>query len=236
MNSASNVRNVSVIGHFGHGKSTVTDLLLSKAGFIPSANNSEIKATDIRRYEQERDITIKSKAFSLYGHLSDIEGVEETSRKSAVKPFLISLIDTPGHVDFSSEVGAALRITDGALVIVDAIENVSIHAETLLRMVLDERVRPIVILNKVDRAFIEFQLSQEELYQSFKRTIETMNVIISTYFDRSMGDVRVYPDKGSVAFGSGLHGWAFTLQQFAYRYSKKFGVDKAKITERFWVG
>lgn len=61
-----------------------------------------------------------------------------------------------------------------------------------------------------------------------------MNVIISTYLDESLGDVQVFPDKGTVAFASGLHGWGFTLRQFAVRYSKKFGVDKEKMMTKLW--
>lgn len=148
--------------------------------------------------------------------------------------FLINLIDSPGHVDFSSEVTAALRVTDGALVVVDTIEGVCVQTETVLRQALGERIKPVVIINKVDRALLELQVEKEDLYQSFQRTIESVNVIVSTYFDRALGDVQVYPDKGTVAFGSGLHGWAFTIRQFAQRYAKKFGVDKNKMMERLW--
>jgi elongation factor 2 len=144
------------------------------------------------------------------------------------------LIDSPGHVDFSSEVTAALRVTDGALVVVDCIEGVCVQTETVLRQALTERIKPVVIINKVDRALLELQVAKEDLYQSFQRTIETVNVIVSTYHDAALGDVQVYPDKGTVAFGSGLHGWAFTLRQFAARYSKKFGVPKDKLLAKLW--
>ena len=148
--------------------------------------------------------------------------------------FLINLIDSPGHVDFSSEVTAALRVTDGALVVVDCIEGVCVQTETVLRQALTERIKPVVVINKVDRALLELQVQKEDLYQSFQRTIETVNVIISTYHDAALGDVQVYPDKGTVAFASGLHGWAFTLRQFAARYSKKFGVPKDKLIAKLW--
>jgi len=148
--------------------------------------------------------------------------------------FLINLIDSPGHVDFSSEVTAALRVTDGALVVVDCVEGVCVQTETVLRQALGERIKPVIIINKVDRALLELQVDKESLYQSFQRTIENVNVIISTYHDDALGDVQVYPDKGTVAFGSGLHGWGFTLRQFAGRYAKKFGVDKDKMMVKLW--
>jgi len=147
---------------------------------------------------------------------------------------LINLIDSPGHVDFSSEVTAALRVTDGALVVVDTVEGVCVQTETVLRQALGERIKPVIIINKVDRALLELQVTKEDLYQSFSRTIESVNVIISMYLDKTMGDLQVYPDKGTVAFGSGLHGWAFTIRQFATRYAKKFGVDRNKMMERLW--
>jgi len=145
------------------------------------------------------------------------------------------LIDSPGHVDFSSEVTAALRVTDGALVVVDTIEGVCVQTETVLRQALGERIKPVVIINKVDRALLELQLSKEDLYQNFARVTESVNVVIATYYDKVLGDCQVYPEKGTIAFGSGLHGWAFTIRQFAIKYAKKFGVDKQKMMDRLWV-
>jgi len=235
MDKATNVRNMSVIAHVDHGKSTLTDSLLSKAGIISAAKAGDQRATDTRADEQERGITIKSTAISLYGNLENDEDLKDiVGQKTDGRDFLINLIDSPGHVDFSSEVTAALRVTDGALVVVDTIEGVCVQTETVLRQALGERIKPVVIINKVDRALLELQVSKEDLYQSFSRTIESVNVVISTYFDKVLGDVQVYPYKGTVAFGSGLHGWAFTVRQFAVRYAKKFGVDRNKMMERLW--
>jgi elongation factor 2 len=188
------------------------------------------------RYSQDeidRGITIKSTAISMYFPL-DKDDVADIKQKTDGNEFLINLIDSPGHVDFSSEVTAALRVTDGALVVVDCVEGVCVQTETVLRQSLTERVKPVVIINKVDRALLELQVSKEDLYQSFCRTIESVNVIISTYNDAALGDVQVYPEQGTVAFGSGLHGWAFSLRQFANRYAKKFGVDKNKLMPKLW--
>jgi len=167
--------------------------------------------------------------------LVDEEDLKDVPGKPTKNEFLINLIDSPGHVDFSSEVTAALRVTDGALVVVDTVEGVCVQTETVLRQALGERIKPVVIINKVDRALLELQVSKEDLYQNFSRVIESVNVVISTYYDKALGDCQVYPEKGTIAFGSGLHGWAFTIRQFATRYAKKFGVDKSKMMERLWV-
>ncbi|OZJ04187.1 Elongation factor 2 [Bifiguratus adelaidae] len=233
MDKVTNVRNMSVIAHVDHGKSTLTDSLVSKAGIISSARAGETRFTDTRQDEQDRCITIKSTAISMFFEMPK-DDLPEIKQKTDGNEFLINLIDSPGHVDFSSEVTAALRVTDGALVVVDSVDGVCVQTETVLRQALTEKIKPVLIINKVDRALLELQVSKEDLYTSFQRTIESVNVIISTYLDKSMGDLQVYPEKGTVAFGSGLHGWAFTLRQFAERYSKKFGVDKEKMMGKLW--
>ena len=79
----------------------------------------------------------------------------------------------------------------------------------------------------MDRALLELQLGQEELFQTFQRIVENINVIIATYGDDEgpMGQIMVDPSIGNVGFGSGLHGWAFTLKQFAEMYAEKFGIQ-----------
>lgn len=233
MDRSVNIRNMSVIAHVDHGKSTLTDSLVSKAGIIAAAKAGDMRFTDTREDEKERGITIKSTAVSMYFQMSD-EDVAAIKQQTSGNEFLINLIDSPGHVDFSSEVTAALRVTDGALVVVDCIEGVCVQTETVLRQALTERIKPVVVINKVDRALLELQVTKEDLFQSFSRTIESVNVIIATYHDAALGELQVYPDKGTVAFGSGLHGWAFTLRQFATRYAKKFGVDKDKMMAKLW--
>ncbi|KAK5648549.1 hypothetical protein RI129_003441 [Pyrocoelia pectoralis] len=239
MDKKRNIRNMSVIAHVDHGKSTLTDSLVSKAGIIAGAKAGETRFTDTRKDEQERCITIKSTAISMFFELDDKDLVFITNpdqREKEEKGFLINLIDSPGHVDFSSEVTAALRVTDGALVVVDCVSGVCVQTETVLRQAIAERIKPILFMNKMDRALLELQLEAEELYQTFQRIVENVNVIIATYSDDSgpMGEVRVDPSKGSVGFGSGLHGWAFTLKQFAEMYSEKFKIDVGKLMNRLW--
>uniref|UniRef100_A0A8C1FAN3 Eukaryotic translation elongation factor 2, like 2 n=2 Tax=Cyprinus carpio TaxID=7962 RepID=A0A8C1FAN3_CYPCA len=224
MDKKSNIRNMSVIAHVDHGKSTLTDSLVSKAGIIASARAGETRFTDTRKDEQERCITIKSTAISLYYELSENDSAFIKNCKDGFG-YLINLIDSPGHVDFSSEVTAALRVTDGALVVVDCVSGVCVQTETVLRQAIAERIKPVLMMNKMDRALLELQLGPEELFQTFQRIVENVNVIISTYGEGEngpMGNIMVDPVIGTVGFGSGLHGWAFTLKQFAEMYVAKF--------------
>ncbi|KAH8039698.1 hypothetical protein HPB51_008291 [Rhipicephalus microplus] len=239
MNKKKNIRNMSVIAHVDHGKSTLTDSLVSKAGIIAAAKAGEMRFTDTRKDEQERCITIKSTAVSMYFELADKDLIfikEDNQREKGERGFLINLIDSPGHVDFSSEVTAALRVTDGALVVVDCVSGVCVQTETVLRQAIAERIKPVLFMNKMDLALLTLQLQPEDLYQTFQRTVENTNVIIATYGDETgpMGDIKVEPSKGNVGFGSGLHGWAFTLKQFAEIYAEKFKIDVDKLMSRLW--
>lgn len=226
-----NIRNMSVIAHVDHGKSTLTDSLVAAAGIIAIEDAGNVRLTDTRQDEKDRGITIKSTGISLYFELP----VEYTMPENANgRAFLFNLIDSPGHVDFSSEVTAALRVTDGGLVVVDMVEGVCVQTETVLRQALAERIVPVLTINKLDRGFLELQLEPEEMFQTFCKAIENTNVIIATYKDELMGDVTVYPEKGTVAFSAGLQGWAFTLTKFSHMYAKKFGVAQEKMKERLW--
>ena len=245
-----NIRSMSVIAHLGHGKTTLTDSLVQKAGIISGKAAGGARYTDTRADEAERGITVKSVGISMIfeydmkagvvSYLTDEEeaAIENTVAEKASydnsNSYLINVVDSPGHVDFSSEVTAALRVTDGALVVADTVDGVGVQTETYLRQAISERVKPVLLINKVDRALLELQLPAEELYQAFCRAIESINVIAANYNDEVMGDVQVHPTKGTVAFGSGLHEWAFTLRHFAKIYSTKFNVPEEKMMEKLW--
>ena len=228
MDNQNNIRNMSVIAHVDHGKSTLTDSLIARAGIIAQEKAGDTRYTDTREDEAARGITIKSTGVSLYYEY-------DMTDSGTMDKFLINLIDSPGHVDFSSEVTAALRVTDGALVVVDYVEGVCVQTETVLRQSLQELIKPVLMINKCDRALFELKHDSETMYQNFLRVIENVNVIISTYQNQdAMGDLQVYPDVGTVAFGSALHGWGFTLTTFANMYAQKFKSPKNKLIKKLW--
>jgi elongation factor 2 len=221
------IRNMSVIAHVDHGKSTLTDSLIAKAGIIAMKSAGDERYMDTRDDEKERGITIKSTGVSLYFDLKE----EGTDKKTG---YLFNLIDSPGHVDFSSEVTAALRVTDGALVVVDAVEGVCVQTETVLRQAMQEKIRPVLFVNKVDRNILELQVDGEVMYQNFVKTMENVNIIVGTYESEDMGSLEINPIIGNVAFGSGKDCWAFTLGKFAALYSTKMKIEKEKLVERLW--
>ena len=238
MSKKHNIRNMSVIAHVDHGKSTLTDSLVAAAGIISMDAAGDARLTDTRADEQERCITIKSTGITLFFQFPEELNLPP---KSDGREFLINLIDSPGHVDFSSEVTAALRVTDGALVVVDCIEGVCVQTETVLRQALLERIKPVITINKMDRAFLELQSESEDIYKNCLRVIENVNVIMATYQDDLLGDVQVFPEKNTVSFSAGLHGWAFNLGIFARMYTKKWKIEEdkknefvEKLTNRLW--
>jgi len=280
MSLRENIRNISVIAHVDHGKSTLTDSLIAAAGLISQDQSGTRRFMDIGEEEQKRGITIKSTSISMVfdvvppkpkvlpkkgqwkpalkqsdpepeskkpeskdEDIKNQESIKEVKQEAAKvqcdkneskEPFLVNLIDSPGHVDFSSEVTAALRVSDGALVVVDCVEGVCVQTQTVLRQAMAERIKPVLFVNKLDRMFTELKMEPEEAYQTLQRSVESVNVIISSLPDSALGDVTVWPQNGSVAFGSGLQGWGFTLSTIADMYHEKFNISKKKMMKKLW--
>lgn len=209
MNDKQCIRNIGVVAHIDHGKTTMTDSLLVEAGLLPPQIAGSARALDYLEEEQRRGITIKTANLSF---LHEMEGTT----------YLINLIDTPGHVDFAGKVARALRAIDGVIVVVDAVEEIMAQTETVLRQTLAERVRPVLFINKVDRLLTELRLTPREIQEKFVRIISDFNNLIELYSEPDFRDAwKVHAEKGSVVFGSALHKWGFTLQ-VGERKEKKF--------------
>lgn len=117
---------------------------------------------------------------------------------------------------------------------VDCVEGVCVQTETVLRQACQEKIRPVLMVNKIDRNILELKLDGEAMYQNFVRVVDMVNVIISTYQAEDMGEILCEPNRGNVAFGSGKEQWAFTLTKFARIYSKKFNSDFDKMMDKLW--
>lgn len=221
MENQKNIRNISVIAHVDHGKSTLTDTLVIKAKIV-SKDSGGGRYMDSRKDEQQRGITIKSSAISLHTKLEQdlIDAYTKPGDTNGTE-YLINLIDSPGHVDFSSEVTAALRVTDGALVVVDCVEGICVQTETVLNQAMEERIVPTLVLNKLDRAILELEFPQAKLGESLRRRCEGFNAKLSS-LGHSFTVESLQPEKNEISFCSGLQGWGFTLRTFARFYLKKF--------------
>ena len=209
-----NIRNIGIVAHIDHGKTTLTDNLLARAGMISEELAGHQLFMDYDPQEQERGITIYAANVSM---VHEFEG----------KKYLINLIDTPGHVDFGGDVTRAMRAVDGALVVVDAVEGVMPQTETVLRQALKERVKPILFVNKVDRLIKELKLTPEAMQNRFVKVIAEVNTLIRKIGpEEKKEEWKVAVEDGTVAFGSALRNWAISIP-----FMKKTGVDFKKIID-----
>ncbi len=194
-----NIRNVTIIAHIDHGKTTLSDSLIAASGLLSKEVAASARLLDYDFIEQERGITIKASSISL---VHSFDG----------KDFLINLVDTPGHIDFSSHVTRGLRLTDGALIVVDVIEGIMVQTETVTRQAMMELVRPVLFVNKVDRLFRERRLNAKKAAQEINRVVREFNAMLGKYLDdETLERWEVSFTNGSLSVGSALDKWGLDL-------------------------
>ncbi|MBW6462536.1 MAG: elongation factor EF-2 [DPANN group archaeon] len=210
----SRIRNLCICAHIDHGKTTLSDNLLSGAGMISEELAGRQLATDFDAQEQERGITIYSANVSM---VHEVEGTD----------YLINLIDTPGHVDFGGDVTRAMRAVDGAVVVACAVDGVMPQTETVLRQALKERVKPVLFINKVDRMIKELQLTPEQMTEKFTSIIYKVNEIIRANAPEEFKQAwQVNVADGKVGFGSAYKNWAISIP-----FMKKTGMTFKDVIE-----
>ncbi|CCG81111.1 putative Ribosome biogenesis protein Ria1 [Taphrina deformans PYCC 5710] len=187
-NKPENIRNFCLLAHVDHGKTTLADNLLASNGIISTKLAGTVRYLDSREDEMERGITMKSSAISLYFQMLRKGGTED----AIPTEYLLNLIDSPGHVDFSSEVSTASRLCDGALVLVDVVEGVCSQTITVLRQAWDEKIKPVLVINKVDRLITELKLSAREAHTHLVRLLEQVNAVMGSFFagERMVDDMK----------------------------------------------
>mmetsp|Transcript_22656 Transcript_22656/g.57692 ORF Transcript_22656/g.57692 Transcript_22656/m.57692 type:complete len:994 (-) Transcript_22656:539-3520(-) len=223
------VRNVAVVGHLHHGKTTVMDMLVEQTHEINHEwreNERQLKFTDTRLDEQARGMSIKCMPMSLV-----LEG-------GSGKSYLLNLIDCPGHVNFNDEVTAAMRLADGVLLCVDVAEGLMLVTERAIRQAVSEGLPIVLMLTKMDRLITELKLPPADAYYKIRHTIEEVNAAIAAAAGaaNANGELEVDPARGNVIFSSAVSGWSFTLLSFARLYSDITGAafDHREFAKRLW--
>ncbi|KAL1987333.1 hypothetical protein VTN96DRAFT_4049 [Rasamsonia emersonii] len=173
------IRNICILAHVDHGKTSLTDSLIATNGIISPKLAGKIRYLDSRPDEQLRGITMESSAISLYFSMLRRPAPDAAPE---TKEYLINLIDSPGHIDFSSEVSTASRLCDGALVLVDAVEGVCSQTVTVLRQTWVEKLKPLLVINKMDRLITELKMSPAEAYSHLSRLLEQVNAVIGSFY------------------------------------------------------
>jgi elongation factor 2 len=198
---------------------TMTDSLLSGAGLLSPSLAGTALAMDFMEEEQKRQMTIKAANVSLYYEHNDL-------------PFVINLIDTPGHVDFSGKVTRSLRAIDGAVVVVDSVEEVMVQTETVTRQALEERVRPVLYINKIDRLIKELKLNPEQIQERVARIIKDFNALLDLYAEPEFREKwKVSFATNTVAMGSAKDRWGFNAV-----VAKKKGIKFSDVVDAYLNG
>jgi len=212
MDKPEKIRNIGIVAHIDHGKTTLSDNLLGGAGMISMDLAGKQLFMDFDPLEQARGITIDAANVSM---VHEVDGEE----------YLINMIDTPGHVDFGGDVTRAMRAVDGAVVVVDAVEGAMPQTETVLRQALREGVRPVLFVNKVDRMINELKVEKKDMAVRLGKVIDNINKLIrGMNEEKYKAGWKVDAANGSVAFGSALYNWAISVPQM-----KKTGIGFEQV-------
>ncbi|RMZ76889.1 hypothetical protein DV738_g4741, partial [Chaetothyriales sp. CBS 135597] len=198
----SHIRNICILAHVDHGKTSLTDSLIATNGII-------------------------------------------SPKLAGKEDYLINLIDSPGHIDFSSEVSTASRLSDAAVVLVDAVEGVCSQTVTVLRQVWLEKLKPLLVINKIDRLITELKMTPSEAYAHLERVLEGVNAVIGAFRlgermeedlfeDKDDEDLYFAPEKNNVIFASAIDGWAFALGQFSALYARKLNMNRSALEKVLW--
>ena len=218
-------RIISISAHIDHGKTTTSDYLMRRAGLMSDAAAGQALMTDSDDEEQERGITIFTSVVLLN---FTVDGEE----------YLVQLSDTPGHLSFTGEVSRALRASDGAVILVDALEGMMTQTETNIRLAVgSEACKPVLFINKVDRLINELKLPPAKVYERIDIIISKVNTLIQKVapeeFKKSW---QVSFQDGSVAVGSAKTGWAFSMKTLAKRDIKPIVVfEKYDEGDEMWL-
>ncbi|XP_066910456.1 116 kDa U5 small nuclear ribonucleoprotein component-like [Clytia hemisphaerica] len=220
------IRNVTLVGNLHSGKTNFVDSLFEQTH--PELNKQkdmggDMNYTDTLFTERERGVGIKSTPVTF--NLPDSKG----------KSYLMNILDTPGHVNFSDEVTAAMRLSDGVIIFIDAADGIMMNVERLLRHAVQEKLAITICINKIDRLVLELKLPPTDAYYKLKHIIDEVNSLLSVYSDEE-NEMIVSPLLGNVCFASAYYRFCFTLQSFSKLYCDTYGggVNHIEFAKRLW--
>jgi elongation factor 2 len=210
------IRNFGVIAHVDHGKTTMSDSLLAASGIISPSVAGQALALDSMKLEQNRQMTIRGANVTLF-------------YESEGKEYVINMIDTPGHIDFTGRVTRALRAIDGVVVVSDSVEGIMTQTETVTRQALEERVRPVLYINKIDRLVKELRLDPPAMQKWLSNIIAEFNRLVDIYAEPELKEKwKVSIQGNSVAFGSAKDRWGFN-----FKVAQKRGISFKDVYDAY---
>ncbi|XP_071102577.1 116 kDa U5 small nuclear ribonucleoprotein component-like [Haliotis cracherodii] len=223
MDSPELIRNVTLCGHLHHGKTSFVDCLLEQTHpNIQGRADKDMRYTDTLFTEQERGVSIKSTPITVV--------MQDTKNKS----YLINVFDAPGHVNFSDEATAAMRLSDGVCIFVDAAEGVMLNTERLIKHALHEKLAITICINKIDRLILELKLPPTDAYYKLRNILDEINGVISMYSEEEDG-LMISPLLGNVSFASSYYRFCFTLKSFGKIYADTYGgINEKEFARRLW--
>ena len=257
--NTSNIRNICVLAHVDHGKTSLVDSLISYNNIISPKMAGNVRYMDSREDEQERHITMKASSITVIYRSEKLNS-----------NYLLNIIDVPGHVDFSYEIFSSLKMVDGAIIMIDVIEGICSQTESAIREAWDEKIKFILVLNKIDKLFRIVEKTPEEAYEHLKNLLEKVNAMMSSLILRDSeinnllnlerkesnisntsnneknkekkeesieekeNNFYFSPNKGNVIFTSATDNWAFTIDTFVDIFAKKYGTKKEVMKKVLW--
>ncbi|MCW1291561.1 MAG: elongation factor EF-2 [Candidatus Rehaiarchaeum fermentans] len=217
MQQTEKIRNIGIIAHIDHGKTTTADNLLAGCGMLSEEKAGKALVLDFEEIEQERQMTVKA---------SNVNMVYERPNG---EEYLINLIDTPGHVDFGGHVTRAIRSIDGAIVVVDSVEGARPQTEMTLRQALQNNVKPVLYINKIDRLVNELKLDPKAMQEWLTKIINQINNLIKSYAREEYKQKwQVSVQNETVAFGASLDNWAISISTI-----KETGIGFQQVYEAY---
>ncbi|KAI7879867.1 P-loop containing nucleoside triphosphate hydrolase protein [Lichtheimia hyalospora FSU 10163] len=222
MNFPDLTRNIAIVGHLHHGKTSFVDMLVSETHDVPINVDQPERYTDTHTLERERGLSIKSMPMTMV--MQDLND----------KSYLLNVMDTPGHTDYIDEVVAATRLADGVVLVVDVVEGMMVNTEQIIKHCIREKLAMTLVLNKVDRLMLELKLPPTDAYFKLRHVIEEVNTVIRSTAGGE--NIRLSPELGNVCFASSQTGWCFSLKSFAQLYSDSYEAefDTEQFAKRLW--